>query len=126
MDFPISYNKNNFLKNCSWVNYNNKLYILGGEERNKKGSKLFIEFDGIKNTLKRLPDSKFPHINHSLFVYERSIYCIGGKETDCEKYDFDTNTWISLPKLLFVQKILFYMCIIICCILFLEVMKKVK
>ena len=103
LDFPNLLSIKTFLKDCSWVNYNNKLYILGGEEKGKK-SHLFIEYNGIKNTFKRLPDSKFGHTNHSLFAFENAIYCIGGKETDCEKYDFDTNTWVILPKLNFVQE----------------------
>jgi hypothetical protein len=103
LDFPNLISIKNFLNNCAWVNYNNKLYILGGEEKEKK-TNIFIEYDGIKNIFKRLPDSKFAHVNHSLFAYENSIYCIGGKETDCEKYDFQTNTWTILPKLNFVQE----------------------
>ena len=103
LDFPALLSIKYFLKDCSWVNYNNKLYILGGEDKGRK-TNLFIEYDGIKNTFKRLPDSKFVHTQHSLFAYENSIYCVGGKETDCEKYDFDTNTWTLLPKLSFVQE----------------------
>jgi hypothetical protein len=103
LDFPNLISIKYFLNNCAWVNYNNKLYILGGEEKEKK-TNIFIEYDGIKNIFKRLPDSKFAHVNHSLFAYENSIYCIGGKETDCEKYDFQTNTWTILPKLNFVQE----------------------
>jgi hypothetical protein len=103
VDFPNLLSIKYFLKDCSWVNYNNKLYILGGEDKGKK-TNLFIEYDGIKNSFKRLPDSKYTHTNHSLFAYEDSIYCIGGLETDCEKYDFETNTWIILPKLNFVQQ----------------------
>ena len=103
LDFPNLISIKYFLNNCAWVNYNNKLYILGGEEKEKK-TNIFIEYDGIKNIFKRLPDSKFAHVNHSLFAFENSIYCIGGKETDCEKYDFQTNTWTILPKLNFVQE----------------------
>ena len=101
--FPNLLGINNFLNDCSWVNYNNKLFILGGEDKGKK-SHIFIEYDGIKNSFKRLPDSKFPHTKHSLFVFENSIYCVGGEETDCERYDFETNTWSILPKLEFVQQ----------------------
>ena len=103
LDFPTLLSTKQFLKDCSWVNYNNKLYILGGEE-NGKITNLFIEYDGIKNSFKRLPDSKYTHINHSLFAYENAIYCIGGKDSECEKYDFETNTWAILPKLNFVQE----------------------
>jgi hypothetical protein len=103
LDFPNLLGIKSFLKDCSWVNYNNKLYILGGEDRGKK-SCLFIEYDGIKNSFKRLPESKLPHTHHSLLAFENSIYCIGGKDMECEKYDFDTNTWTNLPKLNFVQE----------------------
>ena len=103
LDFPNLLGIKSFLNNCSWVNYNNKIYILGGEDKGKI-SRLFIEYDGIKNSFKRLPESKLPHTNHSLLAFENSIYCIGGKDTDCEKYDFDTNTWTNLPKLNFVQE----------------------
>ena len=71
VEFPNLLGIKYFLKDCSWVNYNNKLYILGGEEKGKK-SHLFIEYDGIKNTFKKLPDSKYGHIHHSLFVYDNS------------------------------------------------------
>jgi len=103
LDFPNLISIKYFLNNCSWVNYNNKLYILGGEDKGTK-TNIFIEYDGIKNSFKRLPDSKFAHVNHSLLEYENSIYCIGGKDLDCEKYDFETNTWTILPKLEFVQE----------------------
>jgi hypothetical protein len=102
LDFPNLISIKYFLNNCSWVNYNNKLYILGGEDKGNK-TNLFIEYDGIKNSFKRLPDSKFAHVSHSLLEFENSIYCIGGKDTDCEKYDFETNTWTILPKLNFIQ-----------------------
>jgi hypothetical protein len=103
LDFPNLLGIKSFLNDCSWVNYNNKLYILGGEDKGKK-SRLFIEYDGIKNSFKIMPLSNFPHTHHSLFAFENSIYCIGGKDTECEKYDFETNTWTILPKLNFVQE----------------------
>ena len=103
LDFPNLISIKHFLNKSAWVNYNNKLYILGGEEKGKT-TNIFIEYDGIKNSFKRLPDSKFTHVNHSLFAFENSIYCIGGNDLDCEKYDFDTNTWTILPRLNFIQE----------------------
>ena len=50
--------------------HNNKLYILGGEDKGKK-TNVFIEYEGIKNNFTRLPDSKYTHTNHSLFAYEK-------------------------------------------------------
>ena len=95
-----------FLKESSWVNYNNKLYILGGiDSKSKKKVKTFIEYDGIKDTFKRLPESKHPHVNHSLIVHEDSIYCIGGKALDeCEKFDLNSNLWSIMPKMAFIQE----------------------
>ena len=102
--FSILINIDKFLLECSWVNYNNKLYILGGKDSEEKISHLFLEYDGKLNKLKRLPDSKFAHCYHSLFVHENIIYCVGGKENECEKYDIISNIWTSLPKLNNVQQ----------------------
>ena len=103
VEFPNLLGIKNFYNDCAWVNYNNKLYILGGKDEKGKFSRLFMEYDGIKNNFKRLPDSKFAHFNHSLYANDNIIYCIGGKENECEKYDFSTNSWISLPKMNFTQ-----------------------
>ena len=102
-EFPPLIGIKTFLKECSWINYKNKLYILGGEYKSKK-SKIFIEFESIKKNYKRLPDSKHAHKGHSLIVHENSIYCIGGGQDECERYDFNDNTWSPLPKMAFYQE----------------------
>ena len=103
LEFPSLIGLKSFMNECSWVNYNNKLYILGGEDKGIK-SRIFIEYDGIKNSLRRLSDSKYPHTKHSLYAYENAIYCVGGEEKECEKYDFETGSWLVLPRLEFVQQ----------------------
>ena len=103
VEFPALLGIKHFMKDCSWVNYKNKLYILGGELKSKK-SKIFIEYNSLKNGFKRLPDSKHAHKGHSLIIHENCIFCIGGGADECEKYDFNDNTWSPLPKMTFVQE----------------------
>ena len=92
-----------FLSECAWVNNNNKLYILGGVDDFNKSSKIFLEFDPIKEKIKRLPDSKYTHSRHSLFAYDNQIFVIGGDRLECEKYDINKNEWSTLPNLSFRQ-----------------------
>ena len=112
---------NHFLEESAWVNHNNKLYILGGADDfskstqiNKlyilggaddfsKSTQIFLEYDPYKNTLKRLPDSKFTHSRHSLFAYNNQIFVVGGDRLECEKYDIINNEWSTLPNLSFKQ-----------------------
>ena len=92
-----------FLSECAWVNNNNKLYILGGVDDFNRPTKIFLEFDPIKDKIKRLPDSKFTHSRQSLFAYNDQIFVIGGDRLECEKYDINKNEWSILPNLSFKQ-----------------------
>ena len=92
-----------FLSECAWVNNNNKLYILGGVDDFNQSSKIFLEYDPIKDKIKRLPDSKFSHSRHSLFAYNNQIFVVGGDRLECEKFDIINNEWSILPSLSFKQ-----------------------
>ena len=92
-----------FLEECAWVNLNNKLYILGGSDDFNKPSQIFLEYDSLKNTIKKLPNSKYTHSRHSLFAYDNQIFVVGGDRLECEKYDINTNEWSVLPSLSFKQ-----------------------
>ena len=92
-----------FLQECAWVNNNNKLYILGGVDDFTKSSNIFLEYDPIKEKIRRLPDSKFTHSRHSLFAYNEQIFVVGGDKLECEKYDINKNEWTILPNLGFKQ-----------------------
>ena len=92
-----------FFLDCAWVNNNNKLYILGGIDDSSSSSKIFLLYDPIKDKIRRLPDSKYPHSKHSLFAYNDMIYAIGGDNLECEKYDINNNEWTVLPNLSFKQ-----------------------
>ena len=103
ISFSILLGISHFLPECAWVNCNNKLYILGGIDDTNKSSNIFIEYDPLKNSLKRLPNSIYSHSRHSLFSYKNHIYVIGGDNLECEKYDIEKNEWNILPNLLFKQ-----------------------
>ena len=92
-----------FLSECAWVNNNNKLYILGGMDDFNSPTKIFLEFDPIKDKIRRLPDSKFTHSRQSLFAYNGQIFVIGGDRLECEKFDINKNEWSILPNLSFKQ-----------------------
>ena len=92
-----------FLSECAWVNNNNKLYILGGVDDFNISSKIFLEYDPIKNTLIRLPDSNFTHSRHSLFAYNDQIFVVGGDKLECERFDINKNEWNILPNIIFKQ-----------------------
>ena len=94
---------NHFLSECAWVNNNNKLYILGGVDDFSKSTKIFLEFDPIKDKIRRLPDSKYTHSRQSLFAYNDQIFVVGGDRLECEKYDIINNEWKILPNLAFKQ-----------------------
>lgn len=102
IEFPHLSGITYFLPESAWVNCNNKLYILGGID-NGNTSQIFLEYDPIKNVIKRLPNSKYGHASHSLFAYDNYIYAIGGEQLECEKFDFRTNIWTTLPNLSFLQ-----------------------
>ena len=94
---------NHFLSECAWVNNNNKLYILGGVDDFNKSTKIFLEFDPVKDKIKRLPDSNFSHSRQSLFAYNDQIFVVGGDRLECERYDINKNEWSILPNLSFKQ-----------------------
>ena len=92
-----------FLEESAWVNHKNKLFILGGVDDFSKSTQIFLEYDPSKNTLRRLPDSKYTHSRHSLFAYNDQIFVVGGDRLECEKYDIINNVWTTLPSLSFKQ-----------------------
>ena len=94
---------NHFYEESAWVNHNNRLYILGGADDFGSSSKIFLEYDPMKNIIKRLPDSKFTHSRHSLFAYNNQIFVVGGDRLECEKFDIINNEWTVLPSLSFKQ-----------------------
>ena len=103
LEFSKMVGISHFLEESAWVNHKNKLYILGGVDDFSKSTQVFLEYDPSKNSLKRLPDSKYTHSRHSLFAYNDQIFVVGGDRLECEKYDIVNNVWTTLPNLSFKQ-----------------------
>ena len=103
VEFPKFIGISRFLEESAWANNNNKLYILGGIDDFGQSTQVFLEYDPYKNIIKRLPDSKYTHSRHSIYVYNNEIYVIGGDKLECEKYDIINNEWKTLPNLAFKQ-----------------------
>ena len=101
--FPVIIGITHFYVESAWVNFHNKLYILGGVDDFSQSTNIFLEYDPFKNTLKRLPDSRFTHSRHSLFAFNNQIFVVGGDRLECEKYDLINNEWSVLPNLSFKQ-----------------------
>ena len=103
VEFSPLIGMSHFFSECAWVNSNNKLYILGGVDDFSKKSNIFLEYDPIKEVIRRLPNSNYPHSSHSLFAYNNQIFAVGGSNLECEKFDIIKNEWVILPSLSFKQ-----------------------
>ena len=105
LDFPIfSDGIKNFLKECAWVNFKNKVYITGGENENNIVSNTFFIYDTIKSQLIRGANLINPHLSHTLIANDNYIYSIGGRDKNCEKFSFKNNIWSLLPPLIYIQQ----------------------
>lgn len=93
----------NFLLDCAWVNFDNKIYISGGNE-NGLPNKSFFVYDPRKGTFIRLPDMKVAHASHSMYATKEFIYVIGGETVKCEKYNLQTREWTMMADLCQIQK----------------------
>lgn len=94
---------NNFLYNCAWCNFKDRLYFSGGLDKDV-ASKTFFVYDLKRNSLKRLGDMAYGHYNHSMLVHDKYLYVIGGNSNQCERFNLDTNEWSDISNLLFEQQ----------------------
>lgn len=86
-----------FKVGSSWINYNNKLYVTGGEEQGEENNS-FFSYDYKNDKFLRLANMKNCRSNHSSIVNDNYLYVIGGKNTNsCEKYDFKLQMWVDMP-----------------------------
>jgi len=90
-----------FLNNCAWVNYENKLYITGGQLSLTSFSNGSFIYDPITNNLYKLADMPTARHSHSMIVYQDCIYACGGYNSSaCEKYDIKAQKWSKLSSLI--------------------------
>ena len=106
--FPEELGISCFLKNCSYCNYDKKLYISGGYIENNNNiipSKKVFVIDLFKfnedSIISELSPMKYPKYNHSMIGYNGKIYSVGGENSDIvERYDINTNNWEQLNHMI--------------------------
>ena len=99
------FNNQQFLPFCSWVNYDNNLYISGGEQDSTQVN-TFFSYNYKKDQFLRLSNMKNNRSLHSSTIYGNYLYVVGGKNSNkCEKYDFKTQLWSDMPPMLLKERI---------------------
>ena len=89
---------------CAWINYNNNLYISGGEI-NGKISKNLLKYDPETNKfdlLPQIPDSKEYH--SMCFDDNDNLYLIGGLNNTVLKYNITKRKWTTFKNKLLAQR----------------------
>lgn len=90
-----------FLDGCRYIVANERIYISGGRDEDKYYS-TFLEYDYIKNTIKRLSDMCMPRAYHKMLYChnKQKLYILGGENNkSCEFYDFYKQVCYPLPNL---------------------------
>ena len=92
----------NFLTGCRSVLIKDKLYILGGVDKENNTTNVAWVYYIKENDLKPMPDMIHPHAYHTaqFLEYYKSIIVVGGENcVSCELYDLKTGNWRELPDM---------------------------
>jgi hypothetical protein len=92
----------NFLTGCRSVLVKDKLYILGGVDKENNTTNVAWVYYIKENDLKPMPDMIHNHAYHTaqFLEYYKSIIVIGGENcVSCELYDLKTGKWRELPDM---------------------------
>ena len=112
INFPKELGISFFLKDCSYCNYDKKLYISGGciedDNNNSIGpsNKFFVidlfqtNLEGKNSFITELHLMTFPKYKHSMIGYDDKIYVVGGNNDIVTRYDIKENTWELLNPLI--------------------------
>ena len=111
INFPKELGISFFLKDCSYCNYDKKLYISGGcieDDNNNIGpsNKFFVidlfqtNLEGKNSFITELHFMTFPKYKHSMISYDDKIYVVGGNNNIVTRYDIKENTWELLNPLI--------------------------
>ena len=93
---------NYFLNGCRTLLIKDKLYIIGGVDKENQTTKIAYTYYIKTNELKSMPDMIKPHAYHSVefLDFYKSIIVIGGENiSTCELYDMNTGFWRELPEM---------------------------
>ena len=91
-----------FLNGCRTLLIKDKLYIIGGVDKENKITKMAYTYYIKTNELKAMPEMIKPHAYHSVefLDFYKSIIVIGGENiSTCELYDMNTGFWRELPEM---------------------------
>ena len=93
---------NYFLNGCRTLLIKDKLYIIGGVDKENQITKMAYTYYIKTNELKTMPEMVKPHAYHSVefLDFYKSILVIGGENiSTCELYDMNTGFWRELPEM---------------------------
>ena len=93
---------NYFLNGSRTLLIKDRLYILGGVDKENQITKMAYTYYIKNNELKSMPEMLKPHAYHSVefLDFYKSIIVIGGENiSSCELYDMNTGIWRELPEL---------------------------
>ena len=93
---------NYFLNGCRTLLIKDRLYIIGGVDKENQITKIAYTYYIKTNELKSMPDMIKPHAYHSVefLDFYKSIIVIGGENiSSCELYDMNTGFWRELPEM---------------------------
>ena len=91
-----------FLNGCRTLLIKDKLYIIGGVDKENNITKMAYTYYINTNELKVMPEMIKPHAYHSVeyLDFYKSIIVIGGENISaCELYDMNTGFWRELPEM---------------------------
>ena len=91
-----------FLNGCRTLLIKDRLYIIGGVDKENQITKVAYVYYIKTNELKAMPDMLRPHAYHSVdfLDYYKSIVVVGGENIgSCELYDMNTGAWRDLPEM---------------------------
>ena len=91
-----------FLNGCRTLLIKDRLYILGGVDKENQITKAAYTYYIKTNELKSMPEMIKPHAYHSVefLDFYKSIIVIGGENISaCELYDMNTGCWRELPEM---------------------------
>ena len=91
-----------FLNGCRTLLIKDRLYIIGGVDKENQITKVAYVYYIRTNELKAMPDMLRPHAYHSVdfLDYYKSIVVVGGENiSSCELYDMNIGGWRDLPEM---------------------------
>ena len=91
-----------FLNGCRTLLIKDRLYIIGGVDKENQVTKAAYVYYIKTNELQAMPEMLKPHAYHAVdfLDYYKSIVVVGGENiSSCELFDMNTGEWRELPDM---------------------------